>query len=99
MPRTITKSELVERVASITSQDPQNVKDTVQAVLDAISEFLVEGNRIELRNFGVFSVKRRKPRIGRNPNKPEQEIRIPSLPVPTFKPGKILKSRVKDLNT
>jgi nucleoid DNA-binding protein len=98
MSRTITKNELVERVASLTSQDPQNVRDTVQAVLDAISEFLVEGHRIELRNFGVFSVKCRKPRIGRNPNKPEQEIRIPSLPVPTFKPGKILKQRVKDSN-
>jgi nucleoid DNA-binding protein len=98
MAKTITKNDLVERVASMTKQEPQNVRDTVQAVLDALCDFLVEGHRIELRNFGVFSVKARKPRVGRNPNKPEQEIQIPSVPVPTFKPGKILKQRVRENN-
>ncbi len=98
MAKTITKKDLVERVANLISQEPQAVKETVQAVLDAVSESLVEGSRIELRNFGVFSVKRRKPRVGRNPNKPAQEIQIPAVPVPAFKPGKILKQRVRDRN-
>ena len=95
MKKTITKNDVVQRVADFVSQDPKEVKGTVQAVLDVLSEYMVEGNRIELRNFGVFYVKKTKKRIGRNPNKPEQKITIPAINVPKFKPGKLLKSRVK----
>ncbi len=95
MSNTITKKELIDRVAHMIKQDPALIRDTVQAILDAISEYLVEGRRIELRNFGVFSVKRRRPRIGRNPNQPERDIKIPALMVPTFKAGKLLKQRVR----
>ncbi len=95
MKKTITKNDVIQRVASFVSQDPKEVKGTVQAVLDVLSEYMVEGHRIELRNFGVFYVKKTKKRIGRNPNKPEQEIAIPAINVPKFKPGKLLKSRVK----
>ena len=96
MSRTVTKMELVERVARMNGVDPREVKPIVQSVFDCLKDYLVDGRRIELRNFGVFSVKHRKPRIGRNPNKPQQEIKIPSVPVPTFKPGRILKQQVKD---
>ncbi len=95
MKKTITKNDVIQRVASFVSQDPKEIKGTVQAVLDVLSEYLVEGNRIELRNFGVFYVKKTKKRVGRNPNKPEQKISIPAVDVPKFKPGKLLKSRVK----
>jgi len=95
MSKTITKKELVERVAQMLGQDAPAIRDTVQALLDAISEYLVEGRRIELRNFGVFSVKRRRPRVGRNPNEPETDIKIPAILVPTFKAGKLLKQRVR----
>ncbi|NLF39666.1 HU family DNA-binding protein [bacterium] len=96
MARTITKVELVERVAGMVSKQPQEVRDTVIAVLDAISEHLVEGHRIELRDFGVFSVKVRKPRVGRNPNEPKKSIKIPATPVPVWKPGRLLKQRVSE---
>jgi len=95
MSKTITKKQLVERVAQMLGQDMPAIRDTVQALLDAISEYLVEGRRIELRNFGVFSVKRRRPRVGRNPNVPETDIKIPAILVPTFKAGKLLKQRVR----
>ena len=95
MGTTVTKIQLVGRIAELTGREPQVVRDIVQAVLDTVSEMLVEGKRIELRNFGVFSVRRRRPRVGRNPNKPTQTVQIPSTPIPAFKPGRILKQRVK----
>ncbi len=95
MSATVTKIQLVGKIAEMTGREPQVVRDIVQAVLDTVSEMLVEGKRIELRNFGVFVVKKRRPRVGRNPNKPTQIVHIPSTPLPTFKPGRILKQRVK----
>ncbi|MCX7847498.1 MAG: integration host factor subunit beta [bacterium] len=95
MPQTVTKKELVEHIAQTLNHDVALVRDILQATFDALSEYLVEGRRIELRNFGVFSVKRRRPRVGRNPNKPEIDIKIPAVLVPVFKPGKLLKQRVR----
>ena len=95
MGTTVTKVELVGKIAELTGREPQVVRDIVQAVLDAVSELLVEGKRIELRNFGVFGVRQRRPRVGRNPNKPTQIVQIPSTPIPAFKPSQILKQRVK----
>ena len=57
---------------------------------------LVKGQNVELRNFGVFEVKERKPRIGRNPNKPEQVVTIPSRKIVKFKPGKIMKLAITE---
>lgn len=94
MSRTVTKLELTERVARLTGSDPASIKPVLQSVLDCISDYLVEGRRIELRNFGVFSVKRRKPRMGRNPNKPGKDIPIPPIKMVHFKPGHLLKQRV-----
>jgi len=95
MKKTITKNDVIKRVATFVSQEPKEVKETVQAVLDVLSEYMVEGHRIELRNFGVFYVRETKKRIGRNPNNPKQEIAIPAFKVPKFKAGKLLKARVK----
>ncbi len=90
----MTKRDLVVKISKETGLIQNNVSVVVQKTLDYIADELARGNTIELRNFGVFSVKKTKKRIGRNPNKPKQEITIPAVKVPKFKPGKILKQRV-----
>ncbi|MCX7002243.1 MAG: integration host factor subunit beta [bacterium] len=96
MVKTITKRDLVERVADGVEAEPALVRDVIQLLLDTIIEHLVDGNRVELRNFGVFSVKRRRPRIGRNPRKPDETVQIPVTPTPIFKAGRHVKLRVKN---
>jgi nucleoid DNA-binding protein len=91
----MTKRELAIRIASETKLPQQAVKEVIQKMLDYIIESLAAGKSIELRNFGVFKVCMRKARLGRNPNKPEQEVRIPAKRVPDFKPGRIMKAKVE----
>lgn len=91
----MTKRELAVRIANETQLPQQAVKEIIQKTLDYIVESLAAGNSVELRNFGVFMVRTRKARLGRNPNKPEQEVRIPAKKVPDFKPGRIMKARVE----
>jgi nucleoid DNA-binding protein len=66
----------------------------VQRLLDRVTESLAEGKTIELRNFGVFEVRLTKSRVGRNPNKPENDVVIPPRATVKFKAGKIMKQRV-----
>jgi nucleoid DNA-binding protein len=91
---TLTKRDLVTRIASETGMNQQHVFDVVQKTLDHISEALAKGDKVELRNFGVFEVKVRKARVGRNPNAPETDIPIPERPVVKFKAGKEMKAHV-----
>ena len=70
------------------------VKDVVQKTLDTILESLKSGKRIELRNFGVFQVKKRKKRIGRNP-KTGEAVPVPERQVVIFKPGLEMKKFIK----
>ncbi len=72
----------------------QQVFFVVQKTLDYITESLAKGETIEFRDFGVFEIKTRKPRIGRNPNKPENTVVIPERRVVKFKPGKEMKAKV-----
>lgn len=74
------------------------VTDVVQKTLDYIVDELAAGSTIELRNFGVFEVKVRKSRKGRNPNRPKKEVIIPERVVAKFRAGKVLKERVEKLN-
>jgi nucleoid DNA-binding protein len=90
----MTKRELVVRIASETGLSQQQVFAVVQKTLDYITESLSKGENIEFRDFGVFEIKVRKPRIGRNPNKPENTVMIPERRVVKFKPGKEMKARV-----
>jgi nucleoid DNA-binding protein len=69
----------------------------VQKTLDYITEALVKGQNVELRNFGVFEVKLRRPRIGRNPNDPATDVAIPARAVVKFKPGKEMREQVLKL--
>ena len=62
-----------------------------------VTEALIKGETVELRNFGVFEVKLRKPRIGRNPNDPGKDVQIPARAVVKFKPGKEMREQVLKL--
>src|ERR1044071_544803 len=96
-PMTLTKRDLVTRISSETDVPQQQVLEVVQKTLDQISEALAHGNNVELRNFGVFEVKVRKARIGRNPNAPATDVPIPERSVVKFKPGKEMRAEVLKL--
>ena len=88
---TLTKRDLVLRISEETGLIQQNVFDVIQKTLDHITESLAKGDKVELRNFGVFEVKTRKARVGRNPNKPEKDVPIPARSVVKFKAGKEMR--------
>jgi nucleoid DNA-binding protein len=90
----VTKKELVVAVSNETGIGQQEVLSVVQRLLDRVTESLAEGKTIELRNFGVFEVRLTKSRVGRNPNKPENDVVIPPRATVKFKAGKIMKQRV-----
>lgn len=95
---TLTKRDLVTRISNETGLSQQHVLDVVQKTLDYIAEALARNDKVELRNFGVFEVKIRKPRIGRNPNAPEKDVPIPERAVVKFKPGKEMREAVAKLS-
>lgn len=87
------KTELINAVAEKTSLSKKDSDMAVAAVFDAITEALVQGEKIQLVGFGSFEVKSRAARMGRNPRSKEQ-IEIPATKVPVFKAGKALKDAV-----
>ena len=92
----MTRSDLVEELAARFSQlTHRDAELTVKTILDAMGDTLVQGNRIEIRGFGSFSVNRRPPRMGRNPRSGES-VAIPEKRVPHYKPGKALREGVDD---
>ena len=94
----MTKRDLVVKIAREINLNQSEVAETVQKTLDYIAEELIAGRTIELRNFGVFEIKVRKSRKGRNPNEPEHEVVIPERAVVKFRAGKELKDAVEKLN-
>jgi nucleoid DNA-binding protein len=91
---TLTKRDLVIRISEETGLKQQQVLEIVQKTLDYISEALAQRRKVELRNFGVFEVRVRKARIGRNPNAPSTDVPIPQRSVVKFKPGKEMRADV-----
>ena len=90
----MTRSDLVNRLAERFSQLTQrDAEFAVKTILDAMSDALARGHRIEIRGFGSFSISRRPPRIGRNPRSGTQ-VTIPEKRVPHFKSGKALRDAV-----
>jgi integration host factor subunit beta len=90
----MTKSELIERIAERQAQ--MSVKDVelaVKTILETMSQMLAEGDRIEIRGFGSFSLHYRAPRVGRNP-KTGEAVSLSGKFVPHFKPGKEMRDRV-----
>ena len=96
---TLTKRDLVVQISNKTHLPQAQVHDVVQLTLDAITEALARQEKVELRNFGVLEVRLTKPRVGRNPNKPESSFTIPARATVKFKPGKIMRVRVLKLSS
>jgi integration host factor subunit beta len=84
---TVTKKDLIDRIADATGQKRVLVKDTVQAFLDEVIIELGKGNRLEFRDFGVFEIRKRKPRMAQNP-KTLEPVEVPSKRVVKFKVGR-----------
>lgn len=98
MAANLTKRDIVLEIYGKTNFPQKEVRETVQMTLDVIAKALAEGRNVELRNFGVFEVQVRKSRIGRNPNKPETDVIIPTRAVIKFKAGKELKAQLQEIN-
>ena len=92
----MTKKEIVRTISEEIGLTQLQTKDIVQKTFDAIVDTLVRDRRIELRNFGVFEVKRRAPRKARNP-RTSDKVLVPAKYVVTFKPGKEMEERVREL--
>jgi len=92
----MTKSELINKLAQ---KNPQlylrDVEAIVETVLSEMSDALVNGDRVELRGFGAFSVKERAARIGRNPRTGES-VEVAAKKLPAFKAGKSLRDRLNE---
>lgn len=95
----MTKRELVTRISEETGLVQHEVREVVQKTLDHIREAIENGDRVELRNFGVFKVKERRPRMGRNPNAPQTEVPVPPGTVVKFKPGKEMREGASNLRS
>lgn len=90
---TITKKELIDRIADSTQTGPGVVKPVVQSFLDEIVRELVKGNRLEFRDFGVFETRIRAARTARNP-KTLEEVQVGQTRVVRFKMGRLMKQRL-----
>ena len=89
----MTKKEMAKAIAEEMGLTQLQVLEVVRRVFDGITETLVREGRIELRNFGVFAVKERKPRKARNPRTGER-VKVPAKRVVTFKPGREMGERI-----
>lgn len=93
MANTITKRELVNMICAETRSNltQNDVLDVIQKAVEVITASLGKGDRVVLRNFGTFSVKKVEAKIGRNPKDPGKDVPIPARSVVKFKVGKTLK--------
>ena len=89
---TITKKELVDRVADLTGNKGVITKEVIQTFLDQISDELGKGNRLEFRDFGVFETRARAARMAQNPRTLEK-VMVPAKRFVRFKAGRIMKQR------
>lgn len=87
------KADLIDKVAEVTKIPRQDAQNVVETMIQVIKDALAAGERIELRDFGIFLVKQRVARVGRNP-KTKVEAPIPARKVPVFKVGRELKQMV-----
>ena len=90
----MTKKDIILRVSDETNLKQIDVKKVVQKTFDFIIEALVRGEKIELRNFGVFKIKQRRSRTGRNP-RTGQVVPVPPRKVVIFKPGLEMKQKIR----
>ena len=93
MSGTLTKNDIVRTLAEKYELEIASTRRVVQGTLDMVVEALLKGDKVELRNFGVFEVIIRAGRIARNP-KSKQEVFIPERKVVKFKPGKVMEDKI-----
>ncbi|TVQ33781.1 MAG: integration host factor subunit beta [Phycisphaeraceae bacterium] len=92
---TITKKDLIDRIAEDTNQKRTVIKETIQSLLKHMIIELGEGNRLEFRDFGVFEIKERAPRVAQNP-KTLERVDVPAKKTVKFKVGRLMKEAVDD---
>ncbi|MDB2613535.1 HU family DNA-binding protein [Chlamydiales bacterium] len=93
--RTITKMKLINDISQEKKMSANDVRNVIQAFLDKMTDYLSCGDRLEFRDFGVFEVVTRKPKVGRNPKKASIPILIPERNVVKFTPGKKMKQLIE----
>ena len=91
---TTTKKDLIDRIADTTQQRRADVKKTVQAFLDQVIDELGRGNRLEFRDFGVFEIKDRAPRVAQNP-KTLERVHVPARRTVKFKVGRLMRETLE----
>ena len=94
---TTTKKDLIDRIADQTNQKRTAVKKTVQAFLEQVIRELGEGNRLEFRDFGVFEIRERAPRMAQNP-KTLERVPVPAKKTVKFKVGRLMKHEGGDID-
>ncbi len=92
---TVTKKDLIDRIAESTGQKRSDVKKIVQAFLDEVIAELGRGNRLEFRDFGVFEIRDRKARTAQNP-KTLERVKVPAKKVVKFKVGRQMQRSIED---
>ena len=91
---TVTKKDLVDKIATESGIPRLDVRKVVEGFIKHIKAEMQAGNRIEIRDFGVFEIKERKSRIGRNPKRPQDVVTIPARKVVHFKVGREFKKLI-----
>jgi len=92
---TITKKKLIQVISQSQGVHPNDVRNVIQAFLDAMTESLSKGDRLEFRDFGVFEIVERKQKIGRNPKNAGVPIIIPARLAVKFTPGKNMRKLIE----
>ncbi len=96
-PKSKTKRDLVKTIAERIDLPQLRTRQIVQQTFDALIDALVDEGRVELRNFGIFQIKRREARMARNP-RTGQAVPVLAKTIVTFKPGKEMEARVRSLH-
>lgn len=89
------KHDIVVKIARSTGLPQAKVRVVLQEFLNQIVEEVASGQTVFLRNFGSFVIKQRQPKIGRNPNRPEKDVRIPRRAVVKFNPSRVVRELVR----
>ena len=92
---TVTKKRLIQTISQTKGLHPNDVRNVIQAFLDAMTDSLSQGERLEFRDFGVFEIVERKQKIGRNPKNAAVPIVIPARKAVKFTPGKKMKKLIE----
>ena len=92
---TMTKKKLISTISQGQGLHPNHVRNVIQKFLDAMTEHIAHGDRLEFRDFGVLQVVERKPKIGRNPKNAAVPIYIPARKAVKFTPGKKMRRLIE----